>query len=79
MSARKYYCGHCETYVSKTLYFKHKRMYYERHSKTWKSTRVLPTNHDFEDYVLSENSNQSESDQEIEDTTEESMSQSTLI
>ena len=40
MSSRRYYCEHCNQYLSKTLFFKHKRLYYDRLSKKWLSTPV---------------------------------------
>lgn len=39
---KKYLCGHCNKLVSKTLYFKHKKLYYDPQRKTWKDTRIPP-------------------------------------
>ena len=47
---RSYFCEHCDDYVSKTLYFKHKRLYYDRKTKIWSSLRLLPSG--IEDFVL---------------------------
>ena len=30
-----YYCGHCDKQLSKTVFYRHKRLYYGRRSKTW--------------------------------------------
>jgi hypothetical protein len=38
---KRLYCGHCEDYVSKTLYYKHKQIYYDDRSKKWSKERVL--------------------------------------
>lgn len=43
MSTRKYFCPHCDVYVSKTQYFKHKNVYYNRTTKTWSTTRLPPS------------------------------------
>ena len=36
-----YYCGHCDKQLSKTVFYRHKRLYYDRRSKTWSSCRIL--------------------------------------
>lgn len=33
----RYYCDHCRDKVSKTLYYAHKKLYYDATSKQWKS------------------------------------------
>ena len=33
----RYYCGHCKERVSKTLYFNHKRLYYDPSLQQWKN------------------------------------------
>lgn len=33
--SKRYYCGHCEEKISKTLYFKHKKLYYDAVTKEW--------------------------------------------
>ena len=38
---KQFYCEHCKKLVSKTLFYQHKRLYYDRVSKTWSSTRVF--------------------------------------
>ena len=38
---KRLYCGHCEDYVSKTLYYKHKQIYYDDGNKKWSKERVL--------------------------------------
>lgn len=35
----RYYCGHCEEKISKTLYFRHKRLYYNPDSEEWISSK----------------------------------------
>ena len=36
----RYFCGHCEQVLTKTLFFKHKRMYYDRAKSVWRKERV---------------------------------------
>ena len=33
-----YYCGHCETQVSKSTYYRHKSQYYNEFNHTWNSS-----------------------------------------
>lgn len=37
---KRYFCGHCEQQLSKTSYFKHKRLFYDRKSGSWKKKRI---------------------------------------
>ena len=39
-SGKRYYCGHCSELLSKTLYYQHRRNYYDTHSRTWSKTKV---------------------------------------
>ena len=34
----QYYCGHCDEKVSKTLYYAHKKLYYNAESNQWMSS-----------------------------------------
>ena len=34
-TTRLYFCDHCEKLLSKTLYYKHKKFYYDKNRKTW--------------------------------------------
>ena len=52
-SASSYFCEHCGENVSKTSYFKHKKLYYDYRSKGWKKTVVHVTDHD-EDFIFSD-------------------------
>lgn len=36
----KYFCGHCNRKLTKTLYFKHKKLYYDIRAKSWNKERV---------------------------------------
>lgn len=38
--AKRYFCEHCEKELSKTSYFKHKKLYYDKKCRTWKKERV---------------------------------------
>ena len=40
---KKYFCGHCNAPISKTLFFKHKRLFYDPHLKVWKNKRIPPS------------------------------------
>ena len=37
---KRYYCGHCKDYVSKTLFYQHKRLYFDRKAKKWSKERL---------------------------------------
>lgn len=39
------YCDHCDDYISKTLYYQHKRLYYDSMTKTWSKTRLYTSTH----------------------------------
>ena len=34
------HCGHCDEYLSKTVYYQHKRLFYDRRSKKWSKHQV---------------------------------------
>ena len=36
-----YFCGHCEERISKTLYFKHRRIYYDNRTKQWAKNPIV--------------------------------------
>lgn len=38
--SKRLFCGHCQDYVSKTVYHQHRRLYFDAVSKKWSSTRV---------------------------------------
>ena len=52
MSSKKYFCEHCDAYLLKTLYLKHKKTYYDRKSKIWRPSRLLPSGDGLEDFEL---------------------------
>ena len=39
-SKAKYFCGHCDQVHSKTLFFQHKRIYYDSTKSEWSKQRV---------------------------------------
>ena len=39
-TTKRYFCDHCEQELSKTSYFKHKRLFYDRTSERWQKERV---------------------------------------
>jgi len=41
-SRKSYFCGHCKEEVSKTLFFQHRKLYYDKRSREWKTERVTP-------------------------------------
>ena len=63
---KKYVCGHCDKAVSKTLYFKHKKLYYDRLSRSWRVTRLVSSVNQCEEFDFDENE-QDDEDQDIED------------
>lgn len=38
---KRHFCGHCQDYVSKTVYHLHKRLYFDTISKKWASCQVF--------------------------------------
>ena len=50
---KKYFCGHCNAPVSKTLFFKHKKLFYDPNLKVWRSKRIPPAINVEDEFVLS--------------------------
>lgn len=48
-SEPRFLCGHCDSVLSKTQFYKHKRLYYNRRERKWNSDRILPEN-DHQDF-----------------------------
>ena len=63
----KYFCGHCNGNLTKTRYFKHKKLYYDTRAKSWKRERVYQQY----DGSLCEFSMPTVSDEESSDNTNE--------
>ena len=40
-SRGKRFCGHCEEYLSKSVYYRHRRLYYNKSTQQWGSSRVF--------------------------------------
>ena len=38
---KRYLCGHCNEFVCKTIYHKHKQLYYNKEAKKWCTERVV--------------------------------------
>lgn len=38
---KKRFCGHCKEYLCKTVYFQHKRLYFNKESNKWLPTQVF--------------------------------------
>lgn len=38
---KSYFCGHCNEEVSKTLFFQHRKLYYDKRNGEWKTERVM--------------------------------------
>ena len=36
-----YFCGHCNRLLAKTVFFRHKRMFYDHKAKRWSKKRVV--------------------------------------
>lgn len=47
----RYYCGHCEQKLSKTLFFQHKKMYFDKATNTWRKERIITVGDD-EDFNM---------------------------
>ena len=49
----RYFCGHCKEKISKTLYYRHKRLFYDATNRQWRSeyeaetpVKVADSSHD---------------------------------
>ena len=43
----RFHCDHCNEKISKTLYFQHKRIYYNPSTQSWKKSRIsIPSDGD---------------------------------
>ena len=69
-SSSRFLCEHCNRVLSKTQFYKHKRMYYDKNKRRWLKDRVKPhCNTDFnfgddgtvKDFSFSDSSSDSES------------------
>ena len=38
--SKRYHCEHCDEYISKTLYYRHRSLYYDKHARKWSKERV---------------------------------------
>ena len=38
---KRYFCGHCDKKVSKTLLFEHRKLFYDKLAKQWRKERVV--------------------------------------
>lgn len=38
---KQHFCGHCNRYLNKTLFYRHKQLYYDTLARTWNSERVI--------------------------------------
>ena len=62
------YCGHCDEEVSRTKYYTHKRLYYDRDKKEWSQTKRLNfTITDDPEYPFADSQVQDQMDSEIYD------------
>ena len=50
----RYFCGHCNRQLSKTLFFRHKRMFYDRKARKWSDVKVISENIAAEPFTLSD-------------------------
>ena len=52
----RFHCGHCNEKISKTLYFQHKKIYYNPSTQVWKKSTTVPSgsNADVEEFTFSE-------------------------
>ena len=41
VNRKRYYCGHCDEYLSKTVYFQHRRLYFEVKCQKWSKKRLF--------------------------------------
>ena len=38
---KTYFCGHCSKELSKTLYFQHQKLYFNKKTKKWSERKVF--------------------------------------
>ena len=38
---KRYFCGHCDENVSKTLFFEYRKLFYDKLAKRWRKERVV--------------------------------------
>lgn len=50
----RYFCGHCNRKVSKTLYFTHKKLYYDVQSQEWISGAQDGAHDEVQDFAFSD-------------------------
>ena len=43
-SKKRFFCGHCNDYLCKTVYFQHKRLHFNKDTNEWLEARVFQTN-----------------------------------
>ena len=49
---RLWYCGHCDKDVSKSTFYAHRRLYYDRKTKKWSKTQLFIANESEERRIL---------------------------
>lgn len=49
---RKYFCGHCKMNLSKTTFFSHKKIYFDKHNNCWKSKATQVTKETDDDFIF---------------------------
>ena len=43
-SKKRFYCGHCDEYLCKTMFFEHKRLHFNKETNQWlSSSRIFST------------------------------------
>ena len=54
---KTYFCGHCSKELTKTLFFQHRKLFYDRKTRKWSQQKVFESilGNDF-DFTESENS-----------------------
>lgn len=42
MQTKRHFCGHCHQNLSKTVFYKHRTLYFNSRSKEWSKERMFP-------------------------------------
>ena len=61
----RYFCGHCNRQLSKTLFFRHKRMFFDRKARKWSSVKVISDDTTSEPFTLTSSDDDSSDEEDF--------------
>ena len=50
VKTKRYLCGHCNEWLSKTSYYNHRKLYYDTKARNWSTNCVGRDDDDWEDF-----------------------------